>query len=275
MVMKFDVIPAPKALKRDVECFRVSQYSGTEGVAIKVPPRALPGIVFQHDNGRSTLENITTPSHVALTPTLFLYGAVTEPGVMNYRAGSYTNIQVIFKPHALKSLFGLNATTLANGSVELNEFAADDLNMQLIEAKDVSEQITRLTHFLLAQLIREPARDELVEESLRLIHHSSAAVSVKELLQHLNISERHFERRFSQTVGVSPQSYIRVRRFNEAIRLIKTGQYENLTEIAHALFYYDQSHFTRDIRAFSGMTPKEVSSKEGDSYHDQLGYSYV
>jgi hypothetical protein len=30
-----------------------------------------------------------------------------------------------------------------------------------------------------------------------LIHQRAATVSVKSLLQHLNISERHFERRFS------------------------------------------------------------------------------
>jgi AraC-like DNA-binding protein len=275
MSMRFDVIPVPEALKRDVECFRVSEYSGTEGVSIKVAPKALPGIAFQHDNGRSALENIITPSHVACPPTLFLYGAVIQPSIMNYKAGSYSNIQVVLKPHALKSLFGLNGTALANGSVELNEFSDDNLNMQLIEAKDVSEQITRLTRFLLAQLKREQPRDELVEESLNLIHQNAATVSVKSLLQHLNISERHFERRFSQTVGVSPQSYIRVRRFNEAIRLIKTRQYEKLTDIAHTLYYYDQSHFTRDIKTLAGITPKDISSKEGDSYHDQLGYSYV
>ncbi len=273
--MKFDLIPVPEPLKRDVECFRVSEHSGTEGLAIKVAPKALPGIVFQHDNGRTALQNIITPSYIAHIPTLFLHGTVTEPSVMNYKAGSYTSIQVVLKPHALKSLFGLDASSLANGSVELNEFSADDLNMQLIEAKSVPDQIARLTSFLFAQLKWERTRDALVEASLNMIHHDAATVSVKSLLQHLNISERHFERRFSQAVGISPQSYIRVRRFNEAIRLIKTGQYAKLTDIAHTLCYYDQSHFIRDIKAFSGMTPKDISSKENDSYHAQLGYSYV
>src|SRR5690554_2998327 len=85
MPMKFNVIPAPEPLRRDVECFRVSEYNGVKGLAVKVAPKALPGIVFQHCNGRSTLENIVTPSHVAHTPTLFLYGAGTQPSTMNYR----------------------------------------------------------------------------------------------------------------------------------------------------------------------------------------------
>lgn len=267
--MKFVVIPPPEPLMRDVECFRVTEHE--EGLAVKVAPRALPGIAFQHHNGHSALENIITPSHVTHTPTLFLYGTVMTPSVMNYKAGSYTSIQVVFKPHALKSLFGMNASALANGSVELSQ----DLNMQLIEAKSVSEQIERLSRFLLAHLKKEHTRDVLVEASLNLIHNSGGAVTVKALLEQLNISERQFERRFTQTVGVSPQAYIRVRRFNEAIRLIKTRQHDKLTDIAHALCYYDQSHFIRDVKTFSGMTPKALLQKEGDSYHDQLGYSYV
>jgi len=69
--------------------------------------------------------------------------------------------------------------------------------------------------------------------------------------------------------------YIRVKRFNEAIRLIKTGQFERLTDVAYALNFYDQSHFIRDIKAFSGMTPKSLSQKVDDFHHDQVGYSYV
>jgi len=273
--MKVQVIPAPVYLQRNVECFRVSEHNSTQGLAIKIVPKALPGIVFQHHNGRSAVENIVTPSHIAQTPTLFLHGVITESSVMNYKAGFYTSIQVILKPHALKSLFGLNAASLANGSVELNELTTDDLNLQLMEAKTVSEQISQISHFLCAQFQRERARDELIEESLRLIHGCVATTSVKSLLEYLSISERHFERRFSQTVGVSPRSYIRIARLNEAIRLIKIGRYGKLTDLAHALGYYDQSHFIRDIKTVSGITPKAIAVKEGDSYHDQLGYSYI
>jgi AraC-like DNA-binding protein len=108
-----------------------------------------------------------------------------------------------------------------------------------------------------------------------LIHHHIGALHVKDLLDSLHISERQFERRFTQTVGLSPQVYIRVKRFNEAIRLIKTRQFERLTDVACALNFSDQSHFIHDFQAFSGMTPKSLSQKVDDLYHDQAGYSFV
>ena len=273
--LKFTILPPPAMLQQDVECIRIGEHSGEEGAAIKVAPNALPGIAFQHRDGQPALENIITPSGITSTPTLFLYGAGTEPSVMNFKNGSYATIQVLLKPHALKTLFGINASALSNGHAELDEFSTDDLNTQLMEARTEQQRVTYLLNFLATKLKEENKRDTLIEESLRLIHRHIASISVKFLLETFCISERHFERRFSQTVGVSPRSYIRVRRFNEAIRLIKTGQYEKLTDIAHGLCYYDQSHFIRDIKTFSGMTPKDISFKEGDSYHNQLPYSYV
>ena len=272
--IKFNVLPAPEALENHVQCFRVIEYAGEQGVAIKVLPNGLPGIVFQHDNGRSALENIITPSHTSRPPTLFLYGPGTETGIMNYKKGSYASIQAIFKPYALKTLLGLNASALTNGFAELNEFSTQDLNLQLMEASNEQKRIVLLANFLLAKLKQIPSRDALVEESLRLIHQNIAYIDVKDLLNHLAISERQFERRFSQTVGLAPQTYIRVKRFNEAIRLMKMRQYTRLTDIAYALNFHDQSHFIRDIKAFSGLTPKTISQKV-ENFQDQSGLSYV
>lgn len=144
----FKIIPAPEALKRDVECFRIAQYSGEEALAIKVSPNGMPGIVFQHNHGASGLESIITPSAATVAiPTSFVYKAGTEPSVMNYRKGAYTTTQVILKPDALRNLLGINALALTSGLVELNEFSSEDLNARLVEARSDQELITILTSF--------------------------------------------------------------------------------------------------------------------------------
>ncbi len=273
--VNFDILPAPEILKNNVECFRIAEHVSEEDLAINVAPAAIPGIVFQHSGGQSSLEAIITPSRSnTAVPTLFVHGPVIEPGVMNYRKGAWTTIQVILKPHALKTLLGIDAPVL-KGTVDLREFTAEDLNGQLLEARNGPARIRILTEFLLSRFKQVKARDTLIEESLRLIHTQTGAITVKSLLEHLNISERQFERRFSQTVGVTPQAYIRVKRFNEAVRLIKSQRYERLTDVAYALNYHDQAHLIHEINAFSGMTPKKVSRKDDDLYHAEAGYSYV
>lgn len=274
--IRFSLLPPPDILKDDVECIRVAEYTGDEALAIKVCLNGRPGLVFQHYNGHSPIESITTPSrHTCAIPTLYLYGQITESSVMQHKPGPYTMTQVILKPHALRTLFGLNAAALTNQTVELGELSAGHLHDQLLNSDNHRQHIALITHFLLAQCDQANTRDTLVEESLALIHNNIGCVTVKHLIDHLHISQRQFERRFSQSVGVSPQFYIRVRRFNEAIRLIKSRPFARMTDIAHGLNFHDQSHFIRDVKALSGITPKTLLQKQGGFLHGLAGYAYL
>lgn len=276
--MKVHIIPAPKSLQEDVECFRISEHTG-EGLALSVCLNGMPGLVFQHNQGHSPLRSIATRSHLNSfskgAPTLYLYGQTTEVGVMHHKAVPFTTTQVILKPHALRNLLGVNAAEFTNRVVSLGDFSSEELNSQLLEAENVQERVALLTEFLVVHKKRERSRDTLVEESLRLIRENAHTIRVKHLLEHLSISESQFERRFTQSVGVSPQFYIRVKRFNEATRIMKARRFARLTDVAQALNFYDQSHFIRDVKEFSGLTPKTLSQKQDGFFEDQGGYFYV
>jgi AraC-like DNA-binding protein len=272
---QFQVLAAPEILRRDVECLLLYEFMGSQRVATNVFPKGIPGIVFHHQNGNPVIESIQVQSGRKVSPpTLFLYGPVVESSVMNFREGSYGVIQVVLKPHALKAVFGINALILKDTSVELSEFFSEDINEQLINAQSTQAQADLIIHFLVKRFEQAKTRDDLVEEALRFIHNNPGTITVKALLEQFAISERQFERRFSQTVGISPYSYIRIRRFNEAIRLMKTRHCHTLTEIAYALNYHDQSHFIRDIKTFTGITPKSLAQSADDFFHNQAGYSY-
>jgi AraC-like DNA-binding protein len=274
--MKSDVVPIPEPLKAYVECIRLTQHDGENGLAINVCLNGLPGIVFQHHEGRSPVENITTRSgRAGDIPTLFVYGQTTQPGVMNHKKTPFVAAQVVLKPHALHSLLGVNAAVLTNSVVDLRELAAGELNMRLMEARHAQECLALMFDFLLARGKQAQTHDRLVEESLRLIQQNIGYITVKHLLECLHLSERQFEKRFSQAVGVPPQFYIRVKRFNEAIRLMKTRRFKKLTEVAYSLNFYDQSHFIHDIKAFSGLTPKSLFQKFADFHPNEKVYAYL
>jgi hypothetical protein len=56
-----------------------------EGLAIKISLNGLPGIVFQHNKGRSPVESIITPSRRNFyVPTLYISGQQIEPSIMNH-----------------------------------------------------------------------------------------------------------------------------------------------------------------------------------------------
>ena len=74
--------------------------------------------------------------------------------------------------------------------------------------------------------------------------------------QELGISQRYAQLLFREYGGVSPSLYAKIIRFLEAtMQPPKTG--DSLTHFALDLGYYDQSHFIRDFKRFSGFTPRQ------------------
>lgn len=78
-------------------------------------------------------------------------------------------------------------------------------------------------------------------------------IKLKDLADVAELSEFHFQRSFKESCGVSPQSYIVNRRIERARERILAGQ--PLSQVAVACGFSSQSHFTRQFKAGTGMTP--------------------
>lgn len=59
-------------------------------------------------------------------------------------------------------------------------------------------------------------------------------------------------------VGLSPKRMARLVRFDHAAALLSRPATGGLAGVAAAAGYYDQSHFTNDVRAFTGLTPRQL-----------------
>jgi AraC-like DNA-binding protein len=58
-------------------------------------------------------------------------------------------------------------------------------------------------------------------------------------------------------MGLSPKQLGRVIRMQAALHLLLNQQSESFTSIAYESEYYDQAHFTKDFKDFTGITPKD------------------
>ncbi|TBY82259.1 AraC family transcriptional regulator [Rhizobium leguminosarum] len=70
------------------------------------------------------------------------------------------------------------------------------------------------------------------------------------------MSTYHFARRFQETVGMSPHSYVLVRRIERARALLRRRD-EPLVDVALACGFSSQSHLTTVFRRCLGVTPGE------------------
>lgn len=93
-------------------------------------------------------------------------------------------------------------------------------------------------------------------------HHLGQAITLDDLAALANASRFHFTRLFKRSTGVSPMAYVEQCRIQRARDLIGEGKL-TLAEIAVAVGFADQSHFTRRFHLHCGLTPAVFARNQG------------
>jgi AraC-like DNA-binding protein len=102
----------------------------------------------------------------------------------------------------------------------------------------------------------------LVNEVVEFVEQHPNVVRVTQVCEQFDLSERALQRLVRRRVGLSPKWLIQRRRLHEAsARLRNRPGAVTLAEVAADLGYADQSHFTRDFRSVTGMTPGEFAAR--------------
>jgi PAS domain S-box-containing protein len=98
------------------------------------------------------------------------------------------------------------------------------------------------------------ADPSIAEAVKRMLERPGEIVSVTELARELQLSHRHFDRRFKEDTGLTPKQFLGRSRVQLACRLLQQTD-QSIGEIALDLGYCDQSAFTAQFRRRMGFTP--------------------
>jgi PAS domain S-box-containing protein len=106
------------------------------------------------------------------------------------------------------------------------------------------------------------ADPSIAEAVKRMLERPGEIVSVTELARELQLSHRHFDRRFKEDTGLTPKQFLGRSRVQQACRLLQQTD-ESIGEIALDLGYCDQSAFTAQFRRRMGLTPHRYRKQFG------------
>ena len=166
-------------------------------------------------------------------------------------------ISVRFQPWGAFQFFRPPVSELADQQVAAEHLWGPDvleLEERLCAAAGDRDRIALVEDFLLARLRRHHKAG--VEPLVRAVWNRRGRIAVTELCRDLGVGERRLQRTFAAALGTTPKRFARLCRFLHACSLLRNRIEPTLADVGLACGYYDQSHFTGEFKAFSGMTPR-------------------
>jgi len=172
------------------------------------------------------------------------------------------SVLVTFTETGAAHFFKAPMHQLFNGSYALDDFIPYTekaiILEKLSEANSNVQRIQVVEDFLINTLEQNEA-DQLATAAIAYIKEANGIISITKLADHLNISQSRLEKRFRAAVGASPKKFSSIVRFRHIVnQLSKTN---SLTSLAYHAGYFDQAHFIKDFKTFTGQTPQQFITK--------------
>lgn len=191
-------------------------------------------------------------------PAVVLSGLKKTPKLVRY-ADRSGNLLIRFKAGGAAAFFSEPLNEWADQTVPVNFLSGysdiHQLSDRLAASDTKREKIALVEAALLARLTNADLPDKLIYFAIQKINTAGGLLPIKQLTRDLYISQDAFEKRFRQTVGASPKHFSDIIRFRNAIK-VHAGA-SSLTQTALTAGYYDQAHFIKAFKGFTGQAPGE------------------
>jgi AraC-like DNA-binding protein len=189
--------------------------------------------------------------------------------VLGARARGY-RFTLLAEPHTIAIRFkpgGLFAFT----AVPLSELLDIHTDLDCIwtqgDVRDLVEQMAgeqsplRQVYLLEAALLKKlhpPEHHNRIIYAADLIRSNLEDHKLASVAAQINMSQKHMERLFQRYIGMRPNLFLRIARFQRVMSAgLKHADSQSLSVLAADAGYFDQAHFSREFKAFSGSTPAQ------------------
>lgn len=177
---------------------------------------------------------------------------------------------IFLTPLGIYKHLGIPQSKFANVFIDLEDTlkGSAQLREQLALATTRENIIHTANTYFLKKMNREEPKPNLYEYSLKIMQESYGTIRIKKLCNHLQISQRSFERNFKYMVGLTPKSYNRMVRLQHIYdKLLCNIHNTNPYDIIYKLGYFDQAHFIHDLKKYTSRTPRMIQSSSHELYH--------
>jgi AraC-like DNA-binding protein len=201
----------------------------------------------------------TTGNGFTTTPSIELWGQIIQP--LTFRSiGNNVMFGIRFFPHTASIFFNESIHLFNNKVTDLSDVARISINelyARLQETVLLSKRIELVEAFLLNRLSHVGKKLHyvtLIGSVMNELHQQAFYDNIENVASGYGVTARYLQKIFLQYTGLTPKLYSKIHRFQNSLQLVAQKDM-SLTSIAYECGYFDQSHFIRDFKSFTGAVP--------------------
>ena len=229
-----------------------------------IVPNARLKLIIHFRGGQLTGVNERTLWHDE--GTISVTGMMSGPVIVQSSSSPIGILGVEFKTASAYRFFGLPLKELTDAIYDIGEVlgkSGRDLKRRIAEA-NVPEKIRLLEEFLLGRLSDSPQDDPVALSAVQAITATAGRIRIADLGRQLGYSKRYLDLKFADYVGLSPKALARIVRFQQFYKQWGKGTAPERIWKGIDDGYYDQAHFIKEFKQFTGHTPSSFSHQHNE-----------
>lgn len=246
-----------KSLVRHYKMWQVDLGSGPKRVPVIARTHVSLFFYFQPSN----IVERRCSGEKAPPPRVTIVGPQTQRNFDVHVSGRLDIFRVEFEPTALHILFGNPMSDITDTAIDAGELWGCHAIDELYECMGAQSTLAGRVAAIEADLLKRapaPMSDCSIAAAAAAIRSAHGNIRINQLTEQSALSSRHFNRLFTQRVGMTPKTYARIVRLNSAIAAKSARPEASWAEIAQEFEYFDQAHLTKEFRSLADAAPSTL-----------------
>jgi AraC-like DNA-binding protein len=174
--------------------------------------------------------------------------------------GKVHTLGICFFPEAFYPFVNIPVSEFKNhllGGFEAGLRWTKPMCEQLKMAPDIRTRLNIIENELVSLLIHNNNSPERFQKIFKALKNRENSLQISDFCRLNNISIRNLERMYNKYVGVPANTYGTLNRFHSSLNRLLYKDFSKLSDLAYDYGYFDQMHFIKEFKRFTGKTPKE------------------
>lgn len=169
-------------------------------------------------------------------------------------------VAIRFKPGGFYPFINSSVYKLCNRVISASEYfpdSIDELRASIIHQKKVKDKLNLVWEWLSDIYKNADSINRSIHNACLKIVANPTLNTLHQIKCDIKYSEKQFIHHFKIQVGITPKIFQRIIRFNQILPKLQEEEKIEWVQISEECGYFDQSHFIRDFKRFSGFNPSE------------------